>query len=120
MLLNDFFSIKELSFQNENLRAVIKLNPTHAIFEGHFPGNPITPGVAQMQIVKEILEENYKKDLLLKRMSKCKFLQILNPKTHSEIEVIIEVLSSAPELKINAEGRSGETTFFKLSATYLQ
>jgi 3-hydroxyacyl-[acyl-carrier-protein] dehydratase len=36
----------------------IELNPTHAIFSGHFPNNPILPGVCALQIAKELLQKS--------------------------------------------------------------
>ena len=91
MLLNDFFTITELNADVETLTARIALNVKHRIYNGHFPDNPVTPGVVQMQIVKEILETHFKKPLRLKTMSKCKFLQILNPETTPEIFIIMDI-----------------------------
>ena len=57
MLLDDFFTIIDLEKTDESVISNIKIDPSHKIFEGHFPGNPITPGVVQVQLVKEILEK---------------------------------------------------------------
>ena len=77
MLRNDFFKINSLDFNGNELISNISLDSEHAIFEGHFPGNPVTPGVVQMQIVKEILEVYFEKKLQLETMGRCKFLNVL-------------------------------------------
>ena len=60
MLINDFFQIQNIDSLPNSIEAKIELNASHQIFDGHFPNNPITPGVIQLQIVKELLEFHLK------------------------------------------------------------
>ncbi|MDR0605106.1 MAG: hypothetical protein LBG80_12460 [Bacteroidales bacterium] len=39
-------------------RITVKLNCNHKIFSGHFPDNPILPGVCALQIAKELLQKS--------------------------------------------------------------
>ena len=87
MLNNDFFKIIDLDLSGNELLANVALEPGHIIYKGHFPGNPVTPGVVQMQMVKEILEVFYNKKLQLKTMGRCKFLHILDPNDISDLAV---------------------------------
>ena len=66
-ILTDFYTLQS-SEKEENGRFIAKitLNKDHDIFNGHFPGNPVTPGVCMMQIVKELTEEFTGKQLFLK------------------------------------------------------
>lgn len=118
MLLNNFFTISDLKAEQHKVVAAIELNAKHRIFDGHFPDNPVTPGVVQLQIVKEILEFHFKKDLVLKIISKCKFLNILNPGNTPSISVTIDFSLVDENIKINAVGEQGDTAFFKFSAIY--
>lgn len=52
MLLNDFFKITDIK-NADKYTISIEMNPKHDIYKGHFPGNPITPGVCLTQMVKE-------------------------------------------------------------------
>jgi 3-hydroxyacyl-[acyl-carrier-protein] dehydratase len=116
MLLNDFFEIVELSLAGNKIISRIKLNAAHKIYAGHFPGNPITPGVVQIQIVKEILEHVHKKELRLAAMSRCKFLKILNPDQTPFITIDIAV--SENPLQVSVSGIENEEIYFKLSAQF--
>lgn len=116
MLINDFFELLEQKVSDEKIIAKIKLNPSHRIFGGHFPNNPITPGVIQIQIVKEIMEAVHKKDLRLLTLSRCKFLKILNPNETPLLVIDISIVGSP--LHISAMGMEGEHIYFKLSATF--
>jgi len=103
---------------SEKVISKIKLNPTHKIFSGHFPNNPITPGVVLVQIVKEILEKFYNKELLLLKMSRCKFLKILNPNEIPIITIHINISVMENVIKVDAFGEEKENIYFKLSAAY--
>ena len=116
MLLNDFFEIIENRREEGKIAAVIKLNAQHKIYAGHFPGNPVTPGVVQLQIVKEILESTYKKELKLASMRNCKFMKILNPNVTPL--VTIDISSSANRLEVSVIGKHHEDIFFKLTALF--
>ena len=66
MLINDFFKVLESNNTDNTLVSLVKINAQHTIFDGHFPNNPVTPGVVQLQMVKELLEQNLNKNLALK------------------------------------------------------
>ena len=57
MLLNDFFTINDKVSSETEIWAELYINATHKIFEGHFPNQPVVPGVCMMQMIKEILEQ---------------------------------------------------------------
>ena len=66
MLLKDFYSIEKLEKTDEGkYMASIFLNSAHAIFKGHFPGNPVTPGVCMMQIIKELTQKILESSLVM-------------------------------------------------------
>lgn len=79
ILLNDFYTI--LSSEQHEGRAVfnVRLNPRHFIYEAHFPGEPITPGVCIIQIAKELLEVHLKRSLQVSQIKNVKFLSVLSP-----------------------------------------
>ena len=57
MLLKDFYTLAELDKSDtENLKAIIDLNKDHEVYKGHFPGNPVVPGVCLTQLIKEVME----------------------------------------------------------------
>ncbi|MCH5599874.1 hypothetical protein [Niabella ginsengisoli] len=79
MLIDNLYTIEQFDNANEKLTATIIIDEGHKIFEGHFPGQPVLPGVCQLQIVKELLEKGLNKTLFLSEASQCKFLQMVDP-----------------------------------------
>lgn len=116
MLINDFFEIIETNISCNKIISRIKLNANHRIYSGHFPNNPVTPGVVQVQIVKEILEDVYKKELKLISMSRCKFLKVLNPNITPF--VTIDISFSENPFHISVIGMDAESSYFKLTAEF--
>ena len=46
-----------VTVQADPLGATVRLLPESAVYVGHFPGYPITPGVCLVQIALELIEE---------------------------------------------------------------
>ena len=49
------------------------------VFRGHFPGNPVLPGVFQIEMVKFALEVGRQGRYRLARIEKCKFTKLVRP-----------------------------------------
>lgn len=120
MLINNFFTITTIEQTESSILSTIKIDASHQIFGGHFPNNPVTPGVVQIQIIKELLEKVFNQKLMLKEMGRCKFLAILNPNKNAEIFIKIGFTKEDGMIKVTAEGTSKDSsqTFFKFNARY--
>lgn len=118
MLLNDLYTINHLTEQDGTLTATVQLNADHAVYQGHFPGNPVTPGVVQLQIVKDILQQHLGKDLSMLDMGRCKFLSVLDPRQHAAIQISITLKEVDDDYKASASGEADGQTFFKFNASY--
>lgn len=121
MILEGFYTIvsKEIIEENTIYLFNIEINSTHAIFEGHFPDNPITPGVCMMQIIKDITESISGSTLFMKKCSNVKFMAIINPEVTKDLQLEIKIKKEDEnEIVINNITKFEETTALKLSVTY--
>ncbi|MCP4367249.1 MAG: hypothetical protein GY797_03920 [Deltaproteobacteria bacterium] len=48
-------------------------------FSGHFPGEPILPGVAQLGMVFDVIKQKCAKDLKISGVKRVKFKQVIKP-----------------------------------------
>jgi 3-hydroxyacyl-[acyl-carrier-protein] dehydratase len=117
ILLNDFYKILQKEVTPGVLKAKISISKKHRIFDGHFPGLPVVPGVCMLQIVREIMEVYSERELKISEADNMKFLSVINPEQHQEIDVLINYNEEAGNFPINATLFAGTTTFFKLKAT---
>lgn len=84
-----FYSVPICTGDSQQLRATVLFNREHAIYAGHFPDRPITPGVCLYQLVKEIGMLGWQKPLRLQRGSSMKFLRLVPP-GDAEIKVLLQ------------------------------
>lgn len=84
MFLNNFFSISKID-PGEVSNVEVVLNADHIIFQGHFPGMPVVPGVCLLQMFKEVLEKLCERELQLFKETNMKFMAVLNPKEHPRL-----------------------------------
>jgi len=128
MLLNNFYTISSFEFSDakDRISARLFFNKEHPIFGGHFPGNPIVPGVCTVQIIREILEKALEKQFMLTIASNIKYLGFINPVTTSEVQFDLvmkrtETASIACTATISAGGNTlcsfkGEYVFLESSS----
>lgn len=119
MLLQDFYKINSLNKVSDQLfSAEITLNDKHEVFKGHFPGNPVTPGVGMMQIIKELTEEITDKKLFLSNASNVKFMALINPEITPDLKLELDIAVTNNEVKVKNTTSFGETIALKLTNTY--
>lgn len=93
MLIKDFYTLQAVNVMDANIiHANIKLNKDHEVFNGHFPGNPVTPGVCMIQTIKEIIETQVKQSLFLQYISNVKFTALINPNINPELILEISII----------------------------
>lgn len=118
-ILTDFYTLEtQEKTENGSFIANIKLNQAHDIFNGHFPGNPVTPGVCMMQIVKELTEEFTGRKLFLKSASNVKFMAIINPFETPYLRMQLDINEGENEVKVKNITSFGETIALKMSVNY--
>jgi 3-hydroxyacyl-[acyl-carrier-protein] dehydratase len=61
--------------------------PESTWFDGHFPGTPILPGVAQLSMVADILKEALGRPVTITRMSRVRFKSVIRPGDEVAVEI---------------------------------
>jgi len=66
-------------YDARNLSADVHVPPESPWFSGHFPGNPILPGVAQLGMVLDALRHAFDDSLRVVEVSRVRFKQMVLP-----------------------------------------
>jgi 3-hydroxyacyl-[acyl-carrier-protein] dehydratase len=120
MLLKDFYKIISLE-KNDSQKylAIIFVNENHEVFKGHFPGNPIMPGVCMMQIIKELTENITESSLIMQSLTNVKFMALINPFVNPELSLELDItLTEEGLVKVKNTTFFDETVALKLSSVY--
>ncbi|HIZ33283.1 MAG TPA: hypothetical protein H9814_07075 [Candidatus Bacteroides merdigallinarum] len=114
MLLNDFYQITEQASQAFRIR----LNPAHEIYRAHFPGQPITPGVCQIQLVTELLSQLLDAEATLTDCKNVKYLSVVRPEETPELTVRFAKLACEEDTcRASVVLEDGDRVFSKMSLT---
>jgi len=120
MLLKDFYNVLSLDkIDGQKYNAVISINEKHDIFKGHFPGNPVMPGVCMMQIIKELAEQISGSSLMMQSLSNVKFMALINPEVTPELKLELEVTETEDQtIKVKNTTSFNETVALKMGSVY--
>ncbi len=75
----------------------LRIPPDLAVFVGHFPAQPIVPGIYSIQLILEHIRQKYQKNFDLQEIVRCKFCRRLEPGL--EITIEIEFLEKKGDLE---------------------
>ena len=77
--LDKLFTIESMEDTENGFTARLRCNPSHPVYQAHFPGNPITPGACLLQTACDVLQQKLGRPLALKVSKSIKFLNQLVP-----------------------------------------
>lgn len=120
MILQDFYKIlSEEKVSDSKYTITILVNEKHEVFKGHFPGNPIMPGVCMIQIIKELTESITKSSLMIQSLANVKFMALINPEATPELRLELDITTTEDNLvKVKNTTYFNDTTALKLSTVY--
>jgi 3-hydroxyacyl-[acyl-carrier-protein] dehydratase len=118
MLLEDFYKLDSSQTDGSKCVSHIKINSSHDIYRGHFPGRPVTPGVILMQLFKEQAERFTGKKLGLKKASNVKFLAVVNPEEENKLILESEIVQQEDEIKLKGIAKNDLGNSLKINAVY--
>lgn len=118
-LLSNFYKVKELTAGESGTHiAMVMLNAQHDIFKGHFPGNPVTPGVCMMQIIKELTQQITGEKLMMKQAVNVKFMALINPEQTPELKIELDIKDMGETVSVKNTTCFGDTVALKLSCNF--
>ncbi|MDX6181031.1 3-hydroxyacyl-ACP dehydratase [Flavobacterium sp. Fl-77] len=120
MVLQDFYKIlSEEKTSDSKYTFTILVNDKHEVFKGHFPGNPIMPGVCMIQIIKELSESITESALFMQTLTNVKFMALINPEATPELRLELDITKTEDDLvKVKNTTYFKDTVALKLSSAY--
>jgi 3-hydroxyacyl-[acyl-carrier-protein] dehydratase len=118
MLAGKLYTTGAAQTADDSATYTIQWNAQHPIFEGHFPGRPVVPGVCMMQTIKELLERTLDKKVVLRKAASMKFLNMIDPNANPEVTFQLQHKQQEGEIKVTATIKHEALTFMKFQGTF--
>ena len=110
MLIKDYYTIEGTSQQEGAYIFHIRLNPECNVYQGHFPGEPVSPGVCNIQMIKELAEQVAGRSLFMGNLQLCRLTTLVTPQAHPTMVASIVMEEKEGTYKLRATlGKEGET-----------
>lgn len=84
---NEIYTLSGLQQEPDMLSATISYDAAHPVFEGHFPGNPIVPGVCTLNMISDLVRMHVGENYVIKDASNVKFLQLIRPEDKPAVKL---------------------------------
>ena len=113
------YKISNLSTAGTNFTATITFNPAHPVFAGHFPGQPIVPGVVLVEASAAIVSRITGKELIVKEASVIKFLHVIDPVQCPQVIIDGSIVEEEAWYKADMTFSLAETIYLKIKGLRL-
>lgn len=117
MLLQDKY-YKVLGEIRENAESAtfrLLILPECEVYEGHFPGKPVCPGVCNIETIKECAMMLSGKRLRIRSIKQCRLLAVATPLACPEIDVNISLASAERGFITMARIYAGDTVYMEFN-----
>ncbi len=118
MVIKDLYTYRLKGREENQIDATLAINLNHPLYLGHFPGFPVTPGVCQVLMVKEILENELDVNLLLTKARQIKFTAVHEPGSDAEIDASISFADAGDQLDVTARLNCEKKVFLKFKGEF--
>lgn len=113
LLENSYYKI--IGRSGEGLDAVFRvaLLPDCEVYKGHFPGNPVSPGVCNIETIKECAMLLTGKRLVIDTIRQCRLTAVASPSVCSEVEVTLSCSPVGKGFAVTAKIADNERTYME-------
>lgn len=117
-MLNDYFTILRAT-EGDLLKGELRiaLNPDCGVYAGHFPNEPVSPGVCNIEMLRQCAETIHHRPLRIRRVKQCRLTALMTPLTTPQANVSIDLQEQCEgTYRLTASISEGETTYLTLKA----
>lgn len=118
MLENNFYYTDLFQISDDSVQAEIRWNEQHPIFDGHFPGQPIVPGVCMVQIIRELVEKKIGASVRIVAGDNLKFLKFIDPRFQTNVGVSITIKTTDLGLSVKGSLFETDNVLFKFEGLF--
>ncbi len=123
MLLKDkFFTVLHEERMTANDAVFLcELKPDCDVYRGHFPDKPVSPGVCNIEMIRECAEMLIGQDLLIDTIKQCRLTAVASPSICPKVDVKVTVarVEGTENYNIVASIADASTSYMEMKATLI-
>jgi len=120
MFEGNLYTIINMEGTGETLNVSVMIIRDHPVFKGHFPGNPILPGVCTLQITGELLSKYVDQKLKLIKSESIKFMSLVIPDENTILNFEISLGTTEEKIfSVKCAVTSNGVDVLKMKGNYL-
>jgi 3-hydroxyacyl-[acyl-carrier-protein] dehydratase len=113
---NELYAIHDWQQEAASIACTVTYDPAHPIFSGHFPGQPVVPGVCTMDMIKDMLQTALGQPLLLRSTGQVKFLRLILPDVKPDVAISWQ--ANEQGYNVTASLKAANEFLFKMNAVF--
>lgn len=117
-IFNQLIEFGELNQDDSTYNLPFTILRSSQVFEGHFPNQPILPGVAMIELVQRATELALSKQLEVKSAGNFKFLRMIDPDKVSNANLVFSIITKDEGWRVKAQIKHEGDIYFKADVLY--
>ncbi len=110
---NKYYKILDAKVDGLDAVYHIALLPDCDVYRGHFPGNPVSPGVCNIETIKECAMLLTGKRLQISTIKQCRLTAVASPALCPEVDVTLSLLPTDNGFAVTARIADAERTYME-------
>jgi 3-hydroxyacyl-[acyl-carrier-protein] dehydratase len=119
-MLESLFNIFIRNHEDRQIIAEITVDADHEMYLGHFPGFALTPGVVQVEMIRQVLEKALGAGFRLSGSRNIKFPAMHRPDKKQTVFATIVYRKEEEVIKVDASLHTEDEVYVKLKGDFVE
>ena len=111
---DSYYEITSSSIIEEEYSFEIRIKPDCDVYRGHFPGHPISPGVCNIGMIRDLAGKALKKKIRFTSIKQCRLTGMITPESTPALTVTLNLTSSDDGCSVSADIKDTEKSYMEL------
>lgn len=116
-LENKFYKILSEAKHSDSATYRVAILPDCNVYDGHFPGDPVCPGVCNIETIKECASKLVGKLLRISSIKQCRLTAIATPTVCPEVNINISAQPKEEDYIVTATIADDKQTYMTFKGT---
>lgn len=117
LLLNKYFTLDAKTVSGHGANCKVSLKKDCDVYRGHFPGNPVSPGVCNIEMIKECFNIINGCNLRIKSIDRCRLTAVASPTESPAMNVELEWSEAENGVMLTATLSDAERQYMDFKGT---